>query len=194
MGNWDYKNWLIELKLRDNLTDTRMLEFIGIDRHFSFKEYKQFEASLAMPLHTEKAEQIVRFFLEYHNGELMPDRYGGWEPVRTPFSKEVLPKAINFACWPGGSLYLKKLRRYCAEIQNEEFALVFSKGQYIVPVGKPEEYKTKITMYFSKTIVKDGSSLFRLADDMFSGLGASKGCVIDQEDLHVIYECKNKVI
>jgi len=123
MGNWDKKNWLIELKLRDNLTDTRLLEFIGVNRPFSFKEYKQFEATLA--------------------------------------------------------------------IQNEEFGLVFAEGEYIIPVSKPEELKTKITLCFSKTIVKDGSSLIRLADDMFAGLGASKGCVIDQEDLHVIYECKN---
>lgn len=191
MGNWDRKNWIIELYLREILTDPRVREFIGVDRHFSLKEYDQFIESLEMPVHTEKAEQIVRFFIEYHDGELMPDRYGGWEPVRTPFTIDVLSKAIEHVCWPAGCLYLKKLRKYCVEIENEEFIVVFDDhDQYMIPKGKPSEYKTRIRMFFSKTYVKDGGTLFRLADDMFSDLGASIGCVIDQEDMHVIYECK----
>lgn len=191
MGKWDRKNWLIIIKLRDNLTDRRMLEFIGKDRQFSYKEYKKFESTLAFPLYTEKAEQIVRFFIEYHNGELMPDRYSSADPIRSPFTLDALPKAIENLCWPGGSLCLKKSRKYEAEIENEEFGLLFTEGEYIVPVVEPSEFRTTITLYFSKTIVKDGSSLFSLADDIAVSLSASKGCVIDQEDLHVIYECNN---
>ena len=189
MGQWDYKNWLVKVELKEDLTDPQIVDYLSKHAVFSLKEYNSFESTLVRPLHTDKAEQIVRFFLEYHNGELYPDRYNYYEPVRNIFSTDKISDAIDTLCWPAGCLYFKKLRKFDVEINNRQFVVSFTDGQYDPPRVSPPENLTSITMWFDKKKVKDCSTLFGLADDMVAALGAVKGAVIDQEDLHAVYEC-----
>lgn len=119
MGNWDRKNWMIELKLRENLTDPRILDFIGVGNHFTLKEWNDFEKTLPKHLSNAKAEQIVRFFVEYRNGLLMPDRFSYAEPIRELFSVERIPDAVDKLCWQAGSLCFKKLRKFDVEIKEQ---------------------------------------------------------------------------
>lgn len=189
MGNFDRKNWMIELKLRENLSDSRILDYVETHSDFTLKEWRAFKKTLPEHLSNAKAEQIVRFFVEYRDGVLMPDRFGFAEPIRNHFSVEAIPDAISLLCWPGAILSLKKLRKYDVFIENKEFSIGFENDKYYPPVVKHGEYLATITMWVSKTKVKDCQSLFSLADDMFEGLGAAKGAVIDQENLHVVYGC-----
>ena len=189
MGQWDYKNWLVKVELKEDLTDPQFLDYLSKYAVFSMKEYESFKSTLVRPLRTAKAEQIVRFFLEYHNGELYPDRYNCFEPVRKVFSEDIFSSVIEYLCRPGGRLYLKKLRKFDVDIENKQFAVSFTDGQYDPPRVLPPENLTLITMYFDKKKVKDCSTLFGLADDMVAAFGAVKGAVIDQEDLHAVYEC-----
>ena len=189
MGQWDYKNWLIKVELKEDLTDSQILDYLSKHEVYTLKDYDSFENTLARPLHTDKAEQIVRFFLEYHNGELYPDRYNCFEPVRKVFSEDILPSVIEHLCWPAGCLYFKKMRKFDVEIKNRQFAVCFTDGISTPTIGIPPENKTLITMYFDKKKVKDYSSLYGLANDMVAALGAVKGAVIDQEDLSVVYDC-----
>lgn len=194
MGNWDKKNWLIKVELKENLTDARFFEFFENNQVYTEKEYDRFEKSLIMPLYNSKAREIVDFFIEYKNGILMPNKYNCFDPIKHEFSIEKIANAIQMLCWPAGCLCLKKNRIYDVEIQNHQAAIVFEDGISVADCRPPRENMTTITMYFSKTKVKDCSTLFCLADDMFSALGAASGCVIDQEDLHMVYECKKLAI
>ena len=146
MGQWDYKNWLVKVELKEDLTDPQIVDYLSKHAVFSLKEYHSFESTLVRPLHTDKAEQIVRFFLEYHNGELYPDRYNYYEPVRNIFSTDKISDAIDTLCWAGGRLYLKKLRKYYVDIINQRFAVCFADGIHTPSKGIPPENKTLITM------------------------------------------------
>lgn len=189
MGQWDYKNWLVKVELKEDLTDPQFYEYLSTHKQFTLKEFIIFEKSLIRPLHNDKAEKIIRFFLDYHGGELYPDRYNYFEPVRKIFSEDMLPDLIDCLCQPAGGVYLKKLRKYDVEIENKQFGICFTDNIYAPPTVSPPENLTLITMYFDKKKVKDCSTLFGLADDMVAAFGAVKGAVIDQEDLHVVYEC-----
>lgn len=174
MGQWDYKNWLVKVELKEDLTDPQFLDCLSKYAVFSMKEYESFKSTLVRPLRTAKAEQIVRFSLEYHNGELYPDRYNCFEPVNKVFSEDILPSVIEHLCWPGGSLYLKKLRKFYVDIENQRFAVCFTDGIHTPSKGIPPENKTLITVYFDKKKVKDCSTLFGLADDMVADWELSK--------------------
>ena len=189
MGQWDYKNWLVKVELKEDLTDPQFYEYLSTHKQFTLKEYRKFEKSLIRPLHNDKAEKIIRFFLDYHNGELYPDRYNYFEPVNKVFTEDMLSDFIDCLCQPAGGVYLKKLRKYEVDIENKQFAICFTDNIYAPPTVSPPENLTLITMWFDKKKVKDCSTLFGLADDMVAALGAVKGAVIDQEDLHVVYDC-----
>ena len=189
MGQWDYKNWLIKVEIKEDMTDPQFHEFLSTHKQFSFKEYLKFKKSLILPLHMDMAEQIVNFFLDYHGGALYPDRYNYFEPISKVFSEDKISEVIDSLCRPAGCLYMKKLRKFDVCIENKQFAFCFTDGQYVPPIAKPCENKTLITMYFDKKKVKDCSTLYGLANDMVAALGAVKGAVINQEDLHAVYEC-----
>ena len=189
MGQWDYKNWLVKVELKEDLTDPQFYDYFSTHKQATYKEYLVFKKSLIRPLHNDKAEKIIRFFLDYHNGELYPDRYNYFEPVNKVFTEEMIPDLTESLCWPAGGVYLKKLRKYYVEIDNKQFAICFTDNIYAPPTVSPPENLTLITMYFDKKKVKDCSTLFGLADDMVAAFGAVKGAVIDQEDLHAVYEC-----
>ena len=189
MGQWDYKNWLVKVELKEDLTDPQFYEYLSTHKQFTLKEYRKFEKSLIRPLHNDKAEKIIRFFLDYHNGELYPDRYNYFEPVNKVFTEDMLSDFIDCLCQPAGGVSLKKLRKYEVDIENKQFAICFTDNIYAPPTVSPPENLTLITMWFDKKKVKDCSTLFGLADDMVAALGAVKGAVIDQEDLHVVYDC-----
>lgn len=189
MGLWDYKNWLVKVELKEDLTDPQFYEYLSTHKQFTLKDFNIFEKSLIRPLHNDKAEKIIRFFLDYHNGELYPDRYNYFEPVNKVFTEEMIPDLTESLCWPAGGVYLKKLRKYDVEIDNKQFGICFTDNIYAPPTVSPPENLTLITMWFDKKKVKDCSTLFGLADDMVAALGAVKGAVIDQEDLHAVYEC-----
>lgn len=189
MGQWDYKNWLVKVELKEDLTDPQFYEYLSTHKQFTLKEYRKFEKSLIRPLHNDKAEKILRFFLDYHNGELYPDRYNYFEPVNKVFTEDMLSDFIDCLCQPAGGVYLKKLRKYYVEIDNKQFGICFTDNIYAPPTVSPPENLTSITMWFDKKKVKDCSTLFGLADDLVAAFGAVKGAVIDQEDLHAVYEC-----
>ena len=200
MGHFDYKNWIVQVELKDNLTDKQILDYLRRTNHrFTQKEYRLFLEQCKRPLYNSIAEKIILFFVTYDNGKLMPDRYNAFEPVNKVFSLDKIPNVIESLCWPRGCLYLKKLRKFEVSIENYEFAVVFSDGENIFP-RKPSypEYMTTIQFYFDKKRNKDPMVFIKLLHDLCGYLGTNRGFIKDQEDWikdqkdwNIIYEVAN---
>lgn len=60
MGNFDHKNICVQIEVRENLTDARMIEFVK-DWNFTIEDFQSYLKSLNGTLSTEKAEAMVRF-------------------------------------------------------------------------------------------------------------------------------------
>lgn len=87
MGDFDYKNVCIQIKIKENLTDKRFLKFVQ-DWNFTMDEYMHFYESVKEDIFNSISEKIVRFFISYKEGILKPDRCGTYEPLKHLFKNE----------------------------------------------------------------------------------------------------------
>ena len=189
MGHFDYKNWIIQVETKNNLSDKEILAYLqGKDQQFTLKEFKNYIKQLKRPLYNSKAESIVRFFTCYDDGKMMPDRYNSFEPVNKKFSLDRIPEIIDSLCWPAGSIYLKKLRQYDVSIENNEFGIVFEDGHYLTAKATPPEYMTTIKIFYDKKRNKDPMVFIKLLHDLCNYLGTQKGFIEDQENEDIIYK------
>ena len=194
MGHFDRKNWIVQVETKDNLSDNEILAYLqGKDQQLTLKEFWNYRKKhLKSTFYNSKAESIVRFFTCYDEGKMMPDRYNSFEPINKQFSLDKIPDIINSLCWPGGSIYLKKLRQYEVSIENNEFAIVFEDGKYLPPIATPPEYMTTIRMCFDKKRNKDPMVFIKLLHDLCGYLGTNRGFIKDQEDGNIIYKVAAK--
>lgn len=189
MGNFNYKNWIIQVELKDNLSDNQILAYIkSKNEKITIEEFTNFIKQLKLPLNNSKAEFIIHFFTNYENGQLMPDRYNSFEPINKRFSLDKIPDIINSLCWPAGSIYLKRIKQYEASIENNEFAIVFEDGKYLPPIATPPEYMTTIQIYFDKKRNKDPMVFIKLLKDLCNYLGTQRGIIKDQENGDIVCE------
>ena len=63
MGQFDHKNYVLNVKVKENLTDTRAVERMKV-WDFTLKEWDAFEKAIS-PFYNPYAERIIRFFVEY---------------------------------------------------------------------------------------------------------------------------------
>ena len=85
MGQWDAKNFELEILVKENLTDPRGVEFVK-GWNFTIKDEGAFFKSIVP--YNSTAEKIVRFFVDYKDGMLMPDKYDNREPLRMQFDPD----------------------------------------------------------------------------------------------------------
>ena len=64
MGQYDYKNYVLNVKVREDLTDTRALERM-MAWDFTLKEWQSY-VKLNTPFYNKSAERIILFFIEYN--------------------------------------------------------------------------------------------------------------------------------
>ena len=189
MGNFDNKNICLQIEVRDNLTDSRLVEFMK-DWNFTEDECDAFLDTMGGETSTtEMSKRIVQFFVDYKNGILLPDKCGGYEPLRENFEKDKLSTYVSWISFPAGVLMLKKKHKYSAEISNRTFAFVFEEdGTTTPPKGKLPEYLGRITFWFAKQRKIDMVFLEQLLRDFCNYLNTDVGYIFDQENMTVLLD------
>lgn len=180
--------YYIEVKLRDDVSDRR---FDAIrPKKPTIKEYKAFERKLVSehPVYSEKAEEIIRFFVDYQGGAIKPDRYNYFEPVNKVFDENNLEDPISCLAFPSGRLYLKQLRGTLIMIDNETHTFVWEDGVYKVPVRILPEYLTTITIFIKLKKNMDMEFYIQLMRDIKKAFGADNGKICYQATGEVIAE------
>ncbi len=187
MGNFDHKNICVQIEVRENLTDARMIEFVK-DWNFTIEDFQSYLKSLNGTLSTEKAEAMVRFFIEYQDGILLPDRCGVHEPLRYNFDKDKVSTYVDWISFPAGCLMLKKKRKFDVEIGNRFWGVIWLDGELLVPKRVLPEYLGRITFWFAKQRKVDMDFLKQLLRDFCSYLNTDVGYIFDQENMTVLFD------
>lgn len=191
MGHFDKKNICIEIEVRENLTDSRIVNFIEKERNwdFSMKEFDEFYAPIREDKSTnEMSLRIIQFFVDYKDGILLPDKCGSYEPLRDNFYKEDVFSCAKTLSFPSGDILFKKKRKFDVSIENRYWALIWTNGKKTVPKGKLPEYLGGIRFRFSKQRKIDMDFLEQLVRDFCSYLNTDKGYIYDQEDLTILFD------
>ena len=189
MGQWDAKNFELEILVKENLTDPRVVEFVK-GWNFTIKEERAFFKSFVP--YNSTAEKIVRFFVDYKDGMLMPDKYDNREPLRMQFDPDKISDVVRIVSYNGEEVYLKKKRKYDATITNTFYSLIFDeKGNVIPPKRVLGDYGGKVNFSFSKQSKPDMVFLKQLLRDFAEYIGSDVACIWDMETFKVIYYCFN---
>lgn len=189
MGNFDRNNYLVEVNLIDNMTDPRE-EQLMLQRP-SLREYKTIIRKKPYIPYSPKAEAIIRFFIDYSDGLIKPNRWGYWDPINKIFDESSLNDCIRGLATPGGGIYLKKKFSYDAEIKNNTFAFIWDdNGDFMEAKAPLPDYLTTIRFYFPGKKNIDLSFLTRLMNDMRDEFHADNGRVYYQATNETIAEIK----
>lgn len=189
MGQWNYKNYVLELNFYDNPTDPRIVEFMkGLD--FTTMEWDEFIKG-KLPLQSKRSQEMISFVVSYHDGELCPDKWNSYEPVKRDFNKDDLSGPIGTLSFPGGWVFLKKKRKLDITIKNMWYGLTFIDDKVVSPqvLG---EYIMNMTILIAKEKKPDLQYMKSLLEDVYFGLRADSGQIIDQETHEVLYDIKEK--
>ena len=193
MGNFDTKNIIVKIEVRDNLTDPRYVEFIkGWD--FTYEEFDKF-CKETKNLYTEMAHRMVSFITDYKDGLLLPDRCGTYEPLKHDFKKEEIMKYVNWISFPAGYICLKKRRKFEIEIKNNDHAISWISEprkpmELCIPVRSKPEYMGEIKFYFAKQRKIDMDFLEQLLMDYCEYLQADtdRAYIYDMEDQRILFD------
>ena len=188
MGQWDYNNYIVEVKLRDNISDQRFESIRKIKP--TLKQFRVFNKELESqaPVYNKRAEEIIRFFLQYRIVSLRPDKWNFYEPVNRLIDYSNISKLVSCLANPGGCVYLKQTRGCEIEIENHTHSLIWEDGLYLEPKRVLPEYLTTIKVLFAKKKNTDIDSIVQLMRDIKSEFGADNGKVYYQATGEVIAE------
>lgn len=167
MGNFDDKNIILKIEIRENLTDPRYTEYINQRAwHFTREDFIRFNNSIKENIWNNTSAKIIQFIMEYQNGLLLPDRCGTFEPLRKNFNRESFKEYVGWLSFPGGCLYLKKKRKLNISIENRTFALIWDENwMQVAPKAKLPEYLGEIIFFFAKQRKIDMDFLKQLLRD-----------------------------
>ena len=108
MGNYDSKNFIIKIGIRECCADQRYLDFMNkTNYNYTIEEVGAFIKN-NYPQYHPLAEKIVRFFIDYDNGIMLPDKYSEAEPIRLDFNKDDIVEPVANLSYLRGFLFLKK--------------------------------------------------------------------------------------
>lgn len=189
MGKWDRNNYVLNVKVRENLTDARAVERMKA-WDFTLKEWHGFIDEIA-PFYNKSAERIIHFFLEYDKLDLRPDLYGEYEPLKTTFDVKDISGPTYGIAYPAGTLFLKKRRCFDAVIENLNYGLIFDpqdKYKVIQSKKKIGEYLGDIRIIISKDTRKYSFEQMQvMVDDLCEYLGTNYGVILNQENDEILY-------
>ena len=197
MGNYDRKNYIIEIGIRECCADQRYIDYmIETDYNYSLEEVGEFIKN-NYPQHHPLAEKIVRFFINYDNGIMQPDRYDMAEPEKLQFNKDDIVDPVSMLSFAGGHLFLKKKRRYSAHIINESHTFFWLDDKSVKPKRILPKYMTKIRIFFSKQSKVKLEFMQKLTIDIAEYFGTDNAKIIDQEiasNLPPLYEKDERAV
>ena len=192
MGHFDLKNYVLNVKVKENLTDTRAVERMKV-WDFTLKEWDAFEKAIS-PFYNPYAERIIRFFVEYDKVDLCPDLYGLWEPLKEIFNKEDIRELSYRLAFPAATLFFKKRRRFDVVVYNLNYGLIFDpQNKYMVIPSKKKigEYLGDIRIFIAQNTKKFSfEQMQMIVDDMCEYLGTDYGVILNQENNEIIYQHK----
>lgn len=180
MGNYDRKNYIISIKLRESCSDKRIIDWqLEHDYTYTTAEVNEFETSI-LPHYNTLAEKIVRFFIEYEAGVISPNKWNTFEPIKYDFIISEINKYIGILAFPGGNLFLKRDKKYSCHIENWDYGFWWFDGKPCRP-QVPFEYLVEIRIFFSKQRKPKMEFMQKLADDMAEYFDTDYAKIIDQE-------------
>lgn len=181
MGHWDRKNYIIKIGIRDCCTDYRYIKFMQERNYiYTIEEVKDFIQSTT-PQYNPLAEKIVRFFITYNRGQLLPNKYSDSEPINLSFNKDNIVNPIAILSYTGGTLFMKRNRCYSAVIENESYNFVWENKKSFKPKRELPEYMVNIRILFSKQSKPKMDFLQKLTNDLASYFETDCAKIIDQE-------------
>lgn len=189
MGQWDYNNYIIEVNLRDNVSDQRYNAIR--EKKPTLKEFKRLDKDLLLtggPTYTKKAEEIIRFFLQYRIVSLRPDKWNYFEPINRLIDYSNISELVSYLANPGGSIYLKQTRGFCIEIINHTHSFIWVDGIYLEPKRVLPEYLTTIKVSFAKKKNTNMDEIVQFMRDIKSEFGADNGKVYYQATGEILVE------
>lgn len=181
MGHYDRKNYIIEVGIRECCTDQRYIDFMTEkDFNYTLEEVSDFICS-TIPQYNSLAERIVRYFVDYEGGIIIPDKYGMSEPIRDSFDKNNITDPVSILSFTGGELYMSKKRTYQVVIQNNSYNFVWENKKSFKPKRSLPEYMVNIKIFFSKQSKPKMEFMQQLANDMAKYFNTDYAKIIDQE-------------
>lgn len=180
MGQYDRKNFIISVKLRESCSDKRIIDW-QLERDYSYTtdEVNAFETSI-QPHYNLLAEKIVSFFIEYKSGSLSPTKWNTYEPIKHTFEISKLSKYVGILAYPGSNLFFKKEGKFSCHIENCDYGFWWFGGKPCRPKVS-FEYLVEIRMFFSKQRKPKMEFMRLLADDMAEYFDTDYAKIIDQE-------------
>lgn len=190
MGHFDRKNYIITVFLKESCSDRRILEWqLEKDYTYTAKEVDKFFASLGQ-LYNPLAEKIVRFFIEYKDGCLRPDRWNTFEPIKHKYIASDFYNYVSYVSSPSQHLYFRKLRKYDCHIQNCDYGFWWFDNKPCRPTLS-FEHLVEMRIYFSKQTNPSMTFMQEITDDMAKYFNTDYARIIDQEiasELPPLYE------
>lgn len=192
MGNFDWKNILLRVRKKENVTDPRYVEYIK-SRDFTSKEFDVFCSTITDGPYHEEAERAIRFLVDYKDGLLMPDRWGIYEPLRKEFSAEKVLECVRCLSFPSGEVYFKKRRKYDVVLTNNSEAMIFDgdKGDKFLPMHPGSPHATpyiEFLFYFAKQRKIKMDFLEMLLRDCVTYMQADEAIIYDQENSEILLD------
>ena len=187
MGNWNYNNYVVEVLLREGVTDTRYN--VLFEMKPTVDQFDSYCANfIKTPAYHPLAEKIIRYFMVYDSGKYMPDRYSCYEPVRQIFDKNDITVPISYLAYPAGELYLKKMRGIDILITNNGYGFSWKNNVFLVPRRTLPECLTEIKCYFP---IKKGTkieTIIQLLHDLKVTFNSDNGKVYVQCTHEIVAE------
>ena len=185
MGNWDYDNYIVEVNLKDSVTDVRFQTLYKMKP--TIKQFDEYCASNIQTIaYNPLAERIVRFFMEYDNGIFLPEKYNNCEPIKRIFDIKDISIPVSYLSFPAGELYLKKRQIIEVSISNEDHAFIWEDGVFLVPRRNVPLFLTNIKCFFSISRNKSIEPIVRLMHDLKGFFNSDSGRVYVQSTHEII--------
>lgn len=147
--------FIVQLFTQTDFSDASLLKFKREkDAILTTKEYSTY--LMSNKIESEISHKLIKFFVEYDNGVLMPERCDAYEPIKDKFDKDNLTGPLRWLSQPGGAIFCKKTKgiKYVGRIENHRFAPVWQEGKIVKPkVGEPK-FLGEIALYFETRSLK----------------------------------------
>lgn len=150
------KNKYITIKINSklSLSDINELDY----RNKRLKKIDYFKYSDFDKIYNLNSEKIVKFFIEYKNGLIIPDRCDVAEPIRDKFIPDKYQTQIKWLSQLGSALYLKKTKGLSYEcfIENKHLMMIWDeKGDMKIPVISDPEYLCEFKLFINYNVLKN---------------------------------------
>jgi len=141
------KYYFLNIFSKTNYTSKEILAFR--EQKPLSKEYSTFIQN--MKIYSENSQRLLEFFVNFHNGYILPEKCDAYEPIRESFNSNDLSAPNRWLSQPGCAVYLKKKSPFKLEgvIENNCLAMVWDEKGIPLSINK-ESYSKRDPYYLSE--------------------------------------------